>query len=682
VSPLTLVAHTSLLTGTFPAFHGVRDNGSYLGTEPTTLADVGRRSGYRTGAFVGAFVLDSRWGLNRGFDTYFDDFDLSSAPEGGMDRVQRRGSEVVDHAITWLNADNARPFLAWVHLYDPHAAYEAPDAFASRFPRTIAGAYDAEIAFADAQVGRLLDALASDGRLARTLVVLVGDHGESLGEHREQQHGFFLYDATLRIPMIFAGPTIAPRVVSDQVRIVDVLPTVVEAVGLRTPADVQGESLSPAFAGRPLHLIALEETRYPRLHFGWSELTAIRDGRYKFIRAPRPELYDVQRDPGETHDLASADPARAEAMARTLNTVLTRTTKTASKDAGRKIDREAAEKLRALGYVSGGTGPSALSRGQRGDPKDKIDMYNLLQRAREDYLDKKFDAGIGAIKRVLSDSPEVVDAHTLLGELYAASRNYSAAAVAFRDALKLDPEYESAVWGLAHAYKILGRLDDARTGFERARALNPKNGRAQFELADLSMRRGDFRGAEVLLTDALALNVDRPAFLVKLAECHIELKQYDRAETLLREALGRSPGILRAHYDLGLIEESRGATAAAMAEYEAETTRHPETFSASFKLGQMLSRAGRRADAANRFQAAVAANPEFGAGYLYLAKALLDDGNLTGAEEAARKGLAREPDASIAPLGHYVLADVYNRQGRTREGEREVGIARRLEGKR
>ena len=231
VSPLTLPAHTSLLTGTFPAYHGVQDNGGfYLNTKAVTLAKTLRDAGYRTGAFVGAFVLDSRWGLNQGFDYYFDHFDVTTAPEGGMDRVQRRGNEVADQALEWLSSDEERPFLAWVHLYDPHAAYEAPQSFASRFPPTSVGAYDAEIAFADAQVGRLIDRLSRDGRLDHTLVVIVGDHGESLGEHGEEQHGFFLYDATLRIPLILFGGGLTAHVARDQVRIVDVMPTVLDDV--------------------------------------------------------------------------------------------------------------------------------------------------------------------------------------------------------------------------------------------------------------------------------------------------------------------------------------------------------------------------------------------------------------------------------------------------------------------
>src|SRR5436305_8297389 len=230
VTPLTLPAHTSLLTGTFPTFHGVRDNGQfYVSDDQITLAEVLKANGYRTGGFIGAFVLDRRWGIAQGFDTYYDDFDLSKYElAAGIDAAQRPGRDVVDHALGWLRQPSTDPFFAWVHLYDPHSPYEAPEAVAERFPRTLTGAYDAEVAEADIQVGRLIEGLRERGTLDRTLIVVVGDHGESLGEHQEQQHGFFIYDATTRIPLIMSGPGIPARVVPEQVRITDVMPTILD----------------------------------------------------------------------------------------------------------------------------------------------------------------------------------------------------------------------------------------------------------------------------------------------------------------------------------------------------------------------------------------------------------------------------------------------------------------------
>jgi arylsulfatase A-like enzyme len=223
VAALTLPAHASLMTGTFPSFHGIRDNGGfYMEEGQTTLAEALREQGYRTGAFVGAFVLDARWGLNQGFEEYFDEFDLSDANGTGMDSIQRRGDAVVDRSLTWLGEHADQPFFAWVHLYDAHTPYAAPEPFRSQFPATTSGAYDAEVAFTDAQVGRMLQHLEDKDLAESTIVVVIGDHGESLGDHREQTHGFFLYDSSIHIPLIVAGPGVSAGVVRDQVRIVDV----------------------------------------------------------------------------------------------------------------------------------------------------------------------------------------------------------------------------------------------------------------------------------------------------------------------------------------------------------------------------------------------------------------------------------------------------------------------------
>src|SRR5262245_18809712 len=226
VAPLTLPAHSSLMTGTFPWYHGVRDNGGfYLADDQETLAKVLRARGYRTCGFVAAFVLDHRWGIGQGFDRYYDDFDLAKYRlDVGLDAVQRPGSEVVSKALEWLDQDVEQSFFAWVHLYEPHAPYDPPEPIRSRFASTMIGAYDEEIATADIQVGRLIDRLSTAGRLDRTIVVILGDHGESLGEHGEEQHGFFIYDSDIRIPLLFAGPGVPSRVINEHVRMVDVMP--------------------------------------------------------------------------------------------------------------------------------------------------------------------------------------------------------------------------------------------------------------------------------------------------------------------------------------------------------------------------------------------------------------------------------------------------------------------------
>ncbi len=681
VVPLTLPAHSSLMTGTFPAFHGVRDNGAfYLDDSLTTLAEVLQPRGYRTGGFVGAFVLDRRWGIAQGFSEYFDQFDLSKFEmAGGLDAAQRPGREVVDHALAWLEKDTTQPFFAWVHLYDPHGPYEPPEPYRSQFPATAQGAYDGEVAATDAQVGRLLASLEASGRLASTIVVVVGDHGEMLGEHGEQQHGFFVYDAAVRIPLIVAGPDVPARAVREQVRIVDVMPTILDLVGAEVPAAVQGTSLVPMGRGEPLDLLAFSETWYPRYHYGWSELTAVRDGRFKFIAAPRRELYDIQADPGELKDLSAENPRMADALERGLRDMAGKTAAQAVPQQPRAVDPAVEQQLRALGYVASGVTRAAMADKPRGDPKDKIGLYNLLKRAAQDSVDGKLDDGIAKVREVLAADPEVIEAFTMLGNMHTKAGRPADAIAAYQRALAVDPEHEGAAWSLALAYRTAGKDDEARAGFERVMQLNPRGAKPLYQLAELSMEKGQFAEAAALLEKGLTLDADRAAFLVKLGEARIELKQFDAAEKALTEAIAAKGDQAMAHYDLGLVYEVRENLPAAMAAYEAEIARSPKLFQPEFNLAKLLSKTGRAGEALAHYRAAVEKKPDFGTGYLYLAKAALDAGDLKEAEQAAVKGLASAPDPAMAPLGHYVLADVYSRLGREAEAQRHVAAGQRAE---
>jgi arylsulfatase A-like enzyme/Tfp pilus assembly protein PilF len=680
VTPLTLPAHCSLMTGKFPASHGVRDNGGfYLGEDQPTLAKVMKGKGYRTGGFIGAFVLDSRWGIQQGFERYFDDFDLSKFQGTGMDTVQRRGDEVVDHAIEWLEGGDKRPFFCWVHLYDPHTPYEAPEPFSSRFPDALPGPYDAEIAWSDSLVARLLEFLDKKGWLSRTLVVVVGDHGESLGEHGEMTHGFFIYDATIHIPLVISGPGVPVGVVPDQVRIVDVMPTILDYLHTPLPTGVQGVSLLPIARGQHLALQAISETYYPRYHYGWSELVGLRDGRFEFVRAPRRELYDLRGDPSEGQDLSLQDPARADGLASALEAALARMSKAAGSAGPQRIDPETEERLAALGYVGGSVSARNLDERPRGDPKDKIALYNLLKIAGGDSVEGRIDQAIAKVQKALAADPSIIEAYNMLGNLNVKAHRPSEAAASYKKALEMDPEDQAAVFGLALLYKDQGRLDEALTGFERAKSMDPRNTRVLWQLADVRMRQGGFDKAETLLREGLAQKADRPTFLLKLGECHLELKRYGEAEAEFREALKGRKDLENAHYNLALILEERGDLAQAIGEYEAELRSHPSSFQASFNLAKLLLREGRTDEAVTRFRQAIASNHDFGTGYLYLAKALLDQGDLSGAREAAEKGLRSKPEASVAPLGHYILADVFTRLGRPGDAAREVAFAQKLE---
>ena len=680
VVPLTLPAHSSLMTGTFPAWHGVRDNGGfYLDDDQITLAEILRDRGFRTGGFVGAFVLDRRWGISQGFDRYFDDFDLDKYENASaMDMIQRPGSEVVDRTLEWLQSEPTRRFFAWVHLYDAHTPYEAPEPFRSRFPQTRAGAYDAEIASADAQVGRLVDALRADGRLDDTLVVVVADHGEMLGEHGELTHGFFIYEGATHIPLIIAGPGVPAAVVADQVRIVDVMPTALTLLGVPVPKQAQGANLMPLARGQHLGLVAHSESWYPRYHYGWSELRAIQDGRFKLIRAPRPELYDLSTDPREERDRSADSGSRLDVFGRALDEFESKTARAGAPEGPRTIDSEAEERLAALGYVAGSVSLKKLDGPARGDPKDKIELYNLMKEAASLSGEGRVDDAIAAVRQALARDPDIVEGYMLLGNFYKKAARPADAIAAYRDALARDSEHQNALFSLALAYKDEGRLDEARVGFERARELDPRNGKVLWQLADLWMRKGDYDRAEAIIADALERKVDEHRLLLKLAEIRIEAKRFDDAERALKTALEKKPELALAHFDLGLAYEGQGQIDKAIEAYDKELATNPKAYRAAFNAAKLLQKIGRNRETVAHFRKAVEIDPSFGTGQLYLAKALFDAGDLAGAEQWARSGLTNKPEPRIAPLGHYVLADVYERQGRAADAQREMDAAKRM----
>jgi arylsulfatase A-like enzyme len=377
VAPLTLPAHTSLFTGLLPPRHGVRDNGSApLADRETTLAETLHAEGFRTAAFVSSVVLDADRGLAQGFDDYSGVTESSGAVReadetGGK---QRSGAVVIDEAVRWLEGVGDSRFFVWAHLYDPHRPYDPPEPYRS----TYSDPYVGEIAFADAQIGRLLGALEQRGLLDRTIVIVAGDHGESLGDHGEDDHGIFVYESTMHVPLVIRAPGTGARRVGGVVRLTDVAPTVLELLGLPVPA-VDGTSLTSLMTGRAtdLDLEAYAESRYPE-RLGWSPLRSLRAARFKLIEAPTPELYDLDRDPFEEHNIYAERSAVALAMTKRLRVLAREETLTGAPELA-TVPTGLQERLAALGYI--GSGRAAATRPASAPAPDPKDM--IAERARQ-----------------------------------------------------------------------------------------------------------------------------------------------------------------------------------------------------------------------------------------------------------------------------------------------------------
>ena len=684
-APITLPAHSTLFTGRFPPAHGVRDNGGfYLDPAQVTLAEVLREQQVRTGAFVAAYVLDAKWGLDQGFETYVDDFDLSKYRGISLGDIQRPANEVVDEALTWLDGVRGSRFFGWIHLYDPHTPYEPPEPYRSRFEGR---PYDGEIAFTDAQVGRVIAYLEKHGLLDRTVVIVAGDHGESLGDHGEEAHGFFIYESVMRVPLIVRAPyqAMRGRRVDDPVRTADVLPTTLDLLGVAPPASAEGRSLAPLMTGavRELGLEAYAEATYPLHHFGWSDLRALRSGRFKLIAAPRPELYDLQNDPGEAHNLFEARRPLGDSMLARLQE-MERAMKTdgVSAEPTLEIDPDARERLAALGYVGTFVATTAdADRASLPDPKDKVHLFNLMTNARElSKGEDRFTRVVGMLRQVVRDDPNVIDAWFMLGNEHVKAERPAEAIEYFRRALALKPDYDIAVVNMANAYRRLGKDDEALVGYRRFLELDPRNPQVRYQVAQILIDRAQYADARAELDAALAQEPKLAAARNALGVIALHEGDLAGAEQEIREAIRQRPDVRLAHFNLAVIAETRGDLASAEQQYIREIELHERSFKAWFNLGRLYERRGDRRRQIEALTGAVEANPEFAEGYLYLAKAHLDAGrDLRAALDIARTGLRLAPQSPYAPLGHYVIADIYNRLGQHELANREAALGRRLE---
>ena len=684
-APLTLPAHATMFTGHFPPQHGVRDNGGFfLDPSAITLAERLKARGYRTGAFVGAFVLDSKWGLDQGFDHYADDFDLSKVKALSLGNVQRRADQVVDLALPWLEAVRTEPFFAWLHFYDAHAPYEAPEPFATQYRGQ---PYNGEVAFADAQLGRVVAFLEERGLLDTTIVVVLGDHGESLGEHEEGTHGFFVYETATHVPFLIRAPFAATRGkrVPGLVRTADLTPTVLDLLG---GAPAGGEAAAPGRsvvalmtgAQADLGAEAYAEAMYPLHHYGWSALRAVRIGQYKLIDAPRPELFDLTADPGETTNLFDTRRDVGNRLQRALRALEAQFARAGAPPPAETIDPETRARLTSLGYVSSFVATETDDPIVRADPKDKIALFNLMSEARDLGHDDDADTTrmIALLQQVVTDDPQVIDAWFSLGNVYYRRGDFTAALGYFTRALALKPDYDLALINMANAYRALGRDDDALAGYEHYLRVDPKNAWVHYQAGEIHLDRGALERASEYFQQALAIDPKVAAARVALGAMAITRGDPATAEREIRAALASNPEVRLAHFNLGVLAESQGDADGALAAYRREFEQHDDAYKAVFNAARLLQQR-RSPEARALFERAVAINERFAEGHFYLAQARLAAGETDGAVASARAGLKIDRTSSSAPLGHFVLADVAMRQGRLDEAAREFEAGTALE---
>jgi tetratricopeptide (TPR) repeat protein len=515
------------LTGLLPPEHGVRDNLGYTvdSERVPLLQQTLKEVGYATGAGISAFVLRRETGIGAGFDLFEDAIEMEPDPGSpGVQTIQRPGGETVAAILPWLRSVANRPFFLLMHIFEPHTPYAPPPQFAARYPSP----YDGEVAAADAVVGALVDELRRLEVYDSALIIFLSDHGEGLGDHGEGEHGLFLYRSTLQVPLIvkLPGAERAGATVTDPVQLIDVYPTVLSALGLPVAQDLRGAPLFASSRPEPRIHPIYAETYFPRLHFGWSDLTALIAGRYHFIEAPEPELYDLVSDPEELDNLLDSEPDMVTELRRTL------TGFDRDLEEPEVTDPETRRRLAALGYIGG-----AVTAGDEvlPDPKAKIETLGEIQRAYRLYDDHDFAAAAAAYRQILEENPGIEDAWDYLAMSYLGLGQPQEAIAAYLAAVEQIPSSQRLHLRVAILLEDTGRLDEAFVHANIALPYNPAT--AHMLLAQIAYRKGDLEGAEMEAREALASGERQAGPRLVLADIAIARGEPHEAIAVLSQAL-------------------------------------------------------------------------------------------------------------------------------------------------
>jgi arylsulfatase A-like enzyme/Flp pilus assembly protein TadD len=599
--PLTWPSHAVILTGTYPFQNGVQDfTGQPLAQQFRTVSQAFQKSGYATGAVVSAFVLDRSWGLARGFDFYDDAFAAETFEQKDVGLVDRRAGESVAHAIAWLKTTSRRPFFLWLHLYDPHSPYDPPEPYRSEYRSHL---YDGEIAYADHELGNLVSWLKQNHLYDSSLIVALSDHGESLGEHGEDEHGFFVYNATVHVPLIVkppAGSGIAAGRYVEPVETTAVAPTLLQLAGVKDPVDkIYAQFQSHALLGTILGTKnpagsqavnqtprdpAYSETFYPFSSFGWSPLHALESERFHFIEAPRPELYDIESDPGETRNIAAQQPATVAVLREKLQALLAHNPFARQNAGAGNLSPDAQEKLRALGYFGfrAAVSPESLKQGLA-DPKDKLWEFNSILKAEDAFQRKEDEQAEALLTEVQQRDPQIYVIPFLLGESALRRQNWERAADQLQRCLELNPNFDNAMTGLARALAKLGRADEAKSWLNKALQSNPQNYRAWYQMGLLDAG-GDPAAAQSAYEKTIAIQPNFSAGQRELGMRLFQQKDYAAAAPHLEKTIGLGLEDARLHNFLGICYNRTNRTFKAVREFQRAIELDPKLAEAHLNL--------------------------------------------------------------------------------------------------
>ncbi len=606
--PLTLPAHASLLTGTYPAIAGVHDNGEILSPSVPTLAEHLRSQGFQTAAFVGAFVLDRRFGLAKGFDLYQGDFHPSLVKSADPDTIEIRGDQVETAAEDWIAAHRSERFFVFVHFYDLHGPYLLPPSWRSRFHGRI---YDGELSYVDDLIGHLWSTLQRSGLADRTLLVITADHGEGLGDHGERSHGFFLYSATTHIPLIFRCPDrrFAGRRVGIIVRLIDIAPTICSLLGLPSLASFEGRSLSAAISGGALPAApAYSESFVPYRYFHCAPLYAMRNQQYTYINAPRPELYDRLADPTETHNLAPSAGAVTSSLREELTALISSFNRV---PAVAPVRPEVMEELKSLGYLSGSVAAKGIPQSDRTlpDPKDRIELFRRFQDTRELESEEKYQQAAVELDRILGVDPMLVSVQIEAGVARQYLHQDTVAVRHFEAALRVDPRNALAHYNYGISLRNLHRDVEAEQEFDVAAKLEPWSARPFNERGVVQARQGKLQEAIASFDSAISIDAFDFDALLNRGNLHGMLGDWAKARSDLDRALAINPNSAQAHDALGTLSFHLGNLQEASERYQRALSLDPRSSSIHVHMGLLYKQEGHLTEARAEFERALALNP-------------------------------------------------------------------------
>ncbi len=557
--PLTLPSHACVMTGAYPPVHGLRDMGGFvLDRRHPTIASIAQSAGFETAAFVGSRVLATHFGLSNGFATYDDN--MGGEPE--EDKLpgvfpERRAAVVTDRALEWLKANASRKFFLWAHYYDPHAPYDPPAPYRKTYAKDL---YSGEIAYTDEHVGRLLDGLERLGLASRTLIAVIGDHGESLGEHGELTHGIFLYDSTLRVPFIMAGPDApAGKVIEDQVRSIDLAPTVLEFLNLPKSPETQGVSLWPLVRGgeRVRSNWSYAETLYPRTYMGWSELRAMRADRWKLILAPRSELYALDRDSSEGDNIIARHPAEADQLQKKIWEV-SGAPLAKEKVVSTPLDPQTRQELESLGYVGAGTPREILLGTSAADPKDRVAVVKVFEGVEQAINRRAYAEAAARMERGLTLDPTNPLGHIYLATAYERMGRFSQAIAVYEDALKTGAATDQIYSRLGKDYLREGRIGKAAEAMARAAEINPTDADNLRNLGTAYLQLGRAGDAEKTFKVITVQNKNYAAAYNGLGLVAVRRGNAEAARENFQHALQLDPHGVEPMLNLGLLYQKLG----------------------------------------------------------------------------------------------------------------------------